>query len=138
MNGKKRIAWLLVLVVGMLGAALVSLNGCKKADTGIDLSPFIQMAQNASCADIGSRLFLIDGDKVLFDRQGLCPDNSYETILFGEKINQRLAEIHDSIGGPVKTIYNESFRSMFDTILANLDKSGLGLDPDHTVQVVPF
>lgn len=137
-NEKKRVVWLSVLVVGILGVVLVSPGGCKKADLGIELSPFVRMAQTADCADISGRLFLIDGDTVLYDRVGDCPDNGYGTTLFGETIDQRLAEYNDSIAGPVKVIHNETYRSMFDTILANLDQSDLGLGSGHTVREVSF
>jgi hypothetical protein len=138
MNEKKGFARLAVLVVGILAVALISLGGCKKTDEGIDLAPFIEMALNAPCTDISNRLFLIDGDKVLWSRTGNCWDFAYETVLYGETIYVILAKIHDSIGGPQETIYDESYRDMFNTIIANLEKNDLGLGPGHTVQEVHF
>ena len=85
-----------------------------------------------------NKLFLIDGDKVLHHHMGNCMDVGCGTTLYGEKINQRLAECCDSITGARINIYNESYRSMFETIIKNLDKSDLGLGPNHTVREVYF
>ncbi len=138
MSKKKGMLWLPALVMGMLSVFLVFTAGCKKSDTGIDLSPFIQMAQNETCNDIKNRLFVIDGDKVLYDKAGNCSDAAYSVVLYGETIDQILAEEHDSIAGPMGDVHDDAYRSMFETIRGNLDNSDLGLGSSHTVEVITF
>jgi hypothetical protein len=138
MNLKKGTIQKTFVLCLMLIFSLNSTLGCKESKTGIDLSPFIQLARNAECADIRNRLFLIDDELVLSDRVGNCADAGYIVILFGSTVDTVLCKYHDSIAGPVKEIYNESYRAMFDTIIDNLDKSDLGLVSNHTVTEIHF
>jgi hypothetical protein len=138
MNLKKGTIQKTFVLCLMLIFSLNSTLGCKESKTGIDLSPFIQLARNAECADIRNRLFLIDDELVLSDRVGNCADAGYIVILFGSTVDTVLCKYHDSIAGPVKEIYNESYRAMFDTIIDNLDKSDLGLGSNHTVTEIHF
>jgi hypothetical protein len=138
MNLKKGTVLKTIVLCLMLIFSLISTLGCKESKTGIDLSPFIQLARNAECADIRNRLFLIDDELVLSDRVGNCADAGYLVILFGSSTDTVLCEYHDSIAGPVKNIYNEGYRVMFDTIIDNLDKSDLGLGSNHTVTEIHF
>lgn len=99
---------------------------------------FIQMAKESPCHQTKNRLFLIDSTLVFWDRLGRCPDNAYEQTLFGNSPGAVFATSHDSIAGPRKTINNEQYRALYETILANLDKPDLGLGAKHKVQVIPF
>ncbi|MFC2154930.1 hypothetical protein ACFLRB_00365 [Acidobacteriota bacterium] len=136
---KKRFNPLTIVFLGVLCFALSSITGCKKGNVNeLDLSPFIEMARNASCADISNRLFVIDDSLVLHDRAGNCPDNSYGVRLFRDTPDQVLCKFNDSIGGPVKIIDNEAYRQMFETIINNLDQADLGLGANHTVEEVSF
>jgi hypothetical protein len=127
----------------LIPAALLLLGGCiffgpVKRHHAVDLAPFKDMAKNGSCADVRNRLFLIDDQLVLWDVAGNCADASYSQMLYDGTPDQVLCTFHDSIAGPVKDCFDESFRDMFDTITANLDQPDLGLGPDHTVEPVPF
>jgi len=138
MNLKKGAVLKTFVLCLMLIFSLISTQGCKKSKTGIDLGPFIQLAINAPCADIRNRLFLIDDELVLADRVGNCADAGYLVILYGSTVDTVLCEYHDSIAGPVKEIYTESYRAMFDTIINNLDKPDLGLGGSHTITEIHF
>lgn len=122
----------------MLIVSLISIQGCKKSETVIDLDPFIQLVINAPCSDIRNRLFLIDNELVLSDRCGNCADAGYIVILFGSTVDTVLCEWHDSIAGPVKECHNKGYSAMFDTIIDNLDKSDLGLGSSHTITEIQF
>jgi hypothetical protein len=104
----------------------------------IDLTPFKDLARAADCAGIQNRLYLIDSQLVFWYRAGDCPDNSYAQKLFGSKVDHILCDSHDSIAGPVINYLDDRYRSMFDTIIANVDQPDLGLSPDHTVQAITF
>ncbi len=117
---------------------LLSVPGCKKSDIGFNYEPFFQLARNASCADIRSRLFVIDDNLILFDREGSCADNSYQVVLYKDNIDTIVCEYHDSIMGPVKNVYDNNYRILFETIIDNLDKSNLGLGSNHFVRELSF
>lgn len=103
----------------------------------IDLQPFIEMAGQASCARDQNRLYVIDGDKVLWERRDLrCADASYEVVLFGASPDELLCRIGDSIAGPQLSCQDESLRPMFDTIIKHTGEADLGLGSDHTVEQI--
>jgi hypothetical protein len=99
------------------------------------VSEFIKMAQGEGCADIRSRLFVIDGKQVFYDRAGNCPDNSYRQALYGFAPEQVACQASDSIAGPRTFCADDKSRALFDTILKNLDKADLGL-AGHKVEQV--
>jgi hypothetical protein len=139
MTPKKRLIPLSIVILGALCFTLSFITGCKKGnDVEFDITPFIEMARNAACADIVNRLLVIDDSLVLHDRAGNCPDNGFGVTLFGDSPDQVLCEFHDSIAGPMTVIHNEGFRQMFDTIINNLNRADLGLGPNHTVEEVSF
>ena len=75
---------------------------------------------------------------ILLDRAGVCADASYEQVLFGDAGDDVLCSNGDSIAGPVKRCPETSRAGMFDVILANLDRSDLGLGSGYNVtQVYP-
>ncbi len=142
MKSQKRSIPLTKAVLGvmvLLFSVMTFSWGCKKAENvGIDLAPFIEMARNEPCADVRNRLFVIDDEMVLSDQAGTCPDYSYHITLFGNTVDQVLCRFYDSIAGPVKIIYNEDYCEMFEIIINNLDKTDLGLGPNHKVEIVAF
>jgi hypothetical protein len=95
---------------------------------------FLAMAKSAACATRNNQLFAIDEKQVLWTRAGTCPDNASATVLYGASTDVVLCETHDSIAGPVVSCKDENYRSLFQTISANLDKSDLGLGGAHTVR----
>lgn len=95
---------------------------------------FIAKAQEATCADQRNRLFMIDKRMVFWDRTGSCADNAYARNLFGATPQALLCSASDSVGGARLSCSDESARAMFSTILANLDKSDLGLGGSHQVE----
>jgi hypothetical protein len=101
------------------------------------LTDFQAMARQASCADKLNRLFIIDGRQVLWDHAGNCADASYEQVLFGARPDTVLCTHGDSIAGPRTTCPDETSRTLFETIVNNLDKADLGLGSGHKVEVVP-
>lgn len=100
---------------------------------------FVARAQEAICADQRNRLFMIDKRMVFWERAGNCPDNAYGRTLFGSTPQSVLCSVTDSIGGPQTNCTDEQARALFNTIVANLDKSDLGLGSGHQVEtmVVP-
>lgn len=105
-------------------------------ESSIDLEPFIRQARNAQCSSIRNNLYVIDNILVFWDRAGDCPDNSYAQTLYGQNIDQVLCKHFDSIAGPKTTYYDDKYKELFDTVLANLDKPDLGLGSEHRVAPV--
>jgi hypothetical protein len=104
----------------------------------VDLAPFKAKARSGQCNDIRNRLFLIDDRLVFSDVAGNCADASYAQSLYGSTPDQVLCVSHDSIAGPVKKCSDERYQDIFNTMIANLSKTDLGLAPQHSVQPVPF
>jgi hypothetical protein len=130
------------VLMALLPTALLLLAGCaggsKQPPATVDpLAPFKKRATGAPCADTRSRLFVIDGQLVFWDRAGEFSDAAYRKSLFGRSPVQFLCVFHDSIAGPVKNCPDERYQELFDTVVANLDKPDLGLGPEHTVRQVP-
>jgi hypothetical protein len=136
-----------LVVAGCGGGSGTSATPSQQASQGITVgepnggapvvSEFIKMAQGDACADMKNRLFVIDGKQVFWDRAGNCPDNSYAKVLFGFSPEQVSCQVSDSIAGPRTFCADEKSRSLFDTILNNLDQADLGL-AGHRVERVPF
>ena len=103
-----------------------------------DTAPFIELARQQDCAGTRNRMFVIDHALVFWDRAGECPDNSYAQRLYGSTPQALLADLHDSIAGPQKSVTDPAVQSMFDVIVRHLDQPDLGLGPGHTVQPVRF
>lgn len=102
------------------------------------LNDFQTMARAASCTNVRNRLFVIDGKQVLWDHAGNCADAAYEQVLFGAKPDTVLCSHGDTIAGPRTSCPDAASRSMFDTIVENLDKADLGLGSAHKVERVDF
>lgn len=134
----RAILWLALFALLLTQCARMSTPATPTPHTEIDLTPFKEMASRGPCADIRNRLFLIDGQLVLWDTAGHCADAAYAQWLFGSTVDARLCGFHDSIAGPIKTCQDERYREIFDTMIANLDKPDLGLGPKHQVQLIPF
>lgn len=126
----------------VISAALFLAPRCKEASqetaSEVDLTAFKEMARAANCAETRNRLFLVDGTLVFWDRGGNCPDAAYSQILFERAVDRVLCDLHDSIAGPVGRCHDDRYRGMFETMVANLEASDLGLGPGHTVQPIPF
>jgi hypothetical protein len=104
----------------------------------LSAAAFIQMAKESPCHQIKNRLFIIDNKVVFWDRAGRCPDNAHEQTLFAHSPDAVLATSYDSIAGPRKTVNDEKYRLMYDTILAHLDEPDLGLGSKHKVKALSF
>jgi len=103
-----------------------------------DSAPFIAMAQQASCADLHNRLYVIDQQYVFWDRSGRCGDNSYAYGLYGKNPDTLLCSQADSIAGPRTSCTDDKARALFDVIVKNLEPSDLGLGSGHKVEPIPF
>jgi len=101
-------------------------------------SAFIDNARNAVCADVRNRLFVIDDRLVFWDRAGSCPDNAYGATLFGDTVTDVLCYFGDSIAGPMKRCPVTGYEAMFATMTTHSDDPGLGLGPEHSVEVLPL
>ena len=127
----------MLLMVGLLCSV-----GCEDKSTGldseIDLDPFEVMARTSVCADIRNNLFLIDHRLVFWDREGSCVDAGYAHMLFAGTVDSVLCEIYESVAGVITNYWDESYRAMFDTMVANLDQPKLGIGQSHSVQRIPF
>ena len=107
-------------------------------ETDSDLETFKARARSAHCADVKNKLFLIDRELVFWHSEGNCPDASYSLILYDRTNDQVLCSLTDSIAGPRKTINNNEYENLFETIIDNLEKSDLGLSSDHRVEEIPL
>jgi hypothetical protein len=106
------------------------------SSSSIDLQPFIEMAGQAGCARDQNRLFVIDGEMVLWERRDLgCADASYEISLFGPSPDRLLCRSNDSIAGPVLSCDDQSLQPMFQTISGHTEEVDLGLGGAHTVEL---
>jgi hypothetical protein len=108
------------------------------APTAPAMGDFQAMAREGICIDIRNRLFIIDGTQVLWDRAGNCADASYEQVLYGARPADVLCSHGDSIAGPRTACLDEKSRSLFETIVKNLDKADLGLGSAHKVERFSF
>ena len=126
----------LVLIFLSTFVALYLLTACAAGPTdeqiALDMEPFLQIAENAACADLRNQLYLIDDQFVFWASEGQCYDASYAYILFGETPDEILCSLEDSIAGPRSTCQPE-LESLFETIVQNLDHPNLGLGENHTV-----
>lgn len=102
------------------------------------LGDFITRAREASCNETRNRLYLIDGKQVLWDHAGYCADASYEQVLYGDKPDTVLCTHGDTFAGPRTTCQDGAARTLFETIIQNLDKPDLGLGGTHKVERVSF
>lgn len=104
----------------------------------ISLEPFRELARKADCADVQNRLFLIDGQVVFWDRESTCADAAYARHLYGRTVERLICSDEDSIAGPRHACNNAGrYKSLFETVLENLDKPDLGLGPGR-VEPVDF
>jgi hypothetical protein len=107
------------------------------APAALAMAEFQAMARDASCTENRNRLFIIDGKQVLWDHAGNCADAAYEQVLFGDKRETVLCTSGDTIAGPRTSCSDAASRTMFETIVKNLDKADLGLGSAHKVEFVP-
>lgn len=97
---------------------------------------FIAKAQEASCTDQRNRLFMIDKSMVFWDRAGTCPDNAYSRNLYGATPQALLCSIADSVAGPQTICADDKLRALLNLIVANLDRTDLGLGASHQVEAL--
>jgi hypothetical protein len=110
----------------------------EQAPTALAVTDFQNMARGATCTENRNRLFVIDGRQVLWDHAGNCADASDEQVLFGARPDAVLCSRGDTIAGPRTTCPDEKSRTLFETIVNNLDKADLGLGSGHKVEQVSF
>lgn len=113
-----------------------ALGNCIYKEMDSDLEIFKSQARSAMCSDLKNRLFLIDNKLVFWQVEGNCPDGGYGLILYDKSSHQILCSERESIGGPRITINDDTYKQLFDTITQNLEKSNLGLSPDHNVEEI--
>ena len=107
----------------------------KTSKVTLDTAPFIQMVQDAQCAEGRNRIYVIDDQFVFWERRcPSCPDNSWSLELYGSTVNQLLCRKGDSIAGPRETILDDQHKALFHTIIANLDAPDLGLGSAHKMK----
>lgn len=139
----KRLSPLLIFFLTVVAATL--LNSCEARptepvavasptprETSIDVRPFVEMAQNASCSDVKNRLYIIDNRLVFWTSVGSCDDAGYAHILYGATPQEKLCFLVDSFVGP-QTSCQPELDVLFQTILDNLDQPDLGLGDAHQV-----
>jgi hypothetical protein len=102
------------------------------------MNGFQAMARDASCSETRNRLFIIDGKQVLWDHAGECADASYGQVLYGARPDTVLCTNGDTIAGPRLSCLDEASRSLFETIVKNLDKADFGLGSAHKVERFNF
>jgi hypothetical protein len=142
-------ARILCLLLFLVGAPACSSDESADSTTGapsqttnasrVNLEPFKKLARESSCADVRNRLFLIDNRMVFWDREATCADAAYSQTLYDRKPDTVLCNLMDSIAGPQRACHGDApSTNMFDIIVDNLDKTDLGLGPEHTVTPVSF
>ena len=136
---KKHSQLLLSCLLAVFLLAPILLGGCtigsKNPDpptVSLEMQPFRELMQNASCADSTNRLYVIDDRLIFWTKTGLCDDGSYAHVLFDTTPDQELCSVKDSFVGPLTNCQPE-FEVMFATILANLNQPDLGLGAEHQV-----
>jgi hypothetical protein len=120
------------------GQVSQSVTTGEAAPVALAVNDFRAMARAASCTEIRNRLFVIDGKQVLWDHAGNCADASYGQVLYGAKPDEVLCSYGDTIAGPRTTCPDTASRSLFETIVKNLDKADLGLGSTHKVERLDF
>jgi hypothetical protein len=86
-----------------------------------------------ACADLRNRVLVLQNQRnpheqlTLLDQAGTCHDASYRHILYGGNGEDVVCSLWESIAGPQKSCAVERYAAMFDTLIANLDRSDLGL-----------
>ena len=98
----------------------------------LDIEPFMQMTENAACADIRNQLYVIDDQYVFWTTEGHCDDAGYAHFLYGGTPDEKLCYLEDSFVGPLSAC-EAGLEALFETILSNLDQPDLGLGGEHTV-----
>ena len=111
-------------------------DGQSTAKSQVDENAFIQLALQATCADIKNKLYVVDQVLVLSDRAGSCPDASFGQVLYGRTVNDVYCTNQDSVAGAVKHCDMVAYQSMFDTMITNLAKPDLGLGPTHSIKIL--
>jgi len=111
-------------------------NGRSTAESQVDENAFIQLALQATCADIKNKLYVVDQVLVLSDRAGSCPDASFGQVLYGRTVNDVYCTNQDSVAGAVKHCDMVAYQSMFDTMIINLTQPDLGLGPTHSIKIL--
>lgn len=102
------------------------------------VAEFIAAAQQASCADVRNRLYLIDKKYVFADKAGNCADASYARALYGASVQTPLCSQADSIAGPRSSCTDDAAKLLFDVIVSHREAADLGLGATHTVTPIPF
>lgn len=131
----------------MLGLTLVGCGGgssglnqpsaAPQVEAAIKTEDFVALTVNANCANTRNRLFVIDAKYVLWDKAGTCADAAYSQTLFGRTPQSVLCTNGDTIAGPRSSCSDQQYANLFQTVIANLDKSDLGLGVGHTIVPVP-
>lgn len=136
--------WLLARQ-GAIAMALASLVACQQDDqhSARDLTPFLQLARQAHCADIRNRVFEIDNPLVmdqpvvLLDRSGNCADAAYAQRLYGDSVDEVLCSLEQTIAGEVRWCSDISYAPLFSTMTSHLDDPRLGLGVGFVVRETP-
>ncbi len=99
---------------------------------GINMSALLTKVANDIF--LSEKIYLIDNSSILVLRTGNGADYSYSHLLLDKNLNQ-LCILSDSIAGPRETCTDSSKKAMFDTAVANMDKSYLGLSGHAVVML---
>jgi len=131
-----RSALRLATVVAVTFSIVSCGNDQSTAASQVDENAFIQLALQATCANIKNKLYVVDQVLVLSDRAGSCPDASFGQVLYGRTVNDVFCTNQDSVAGAVKHCDMVAYQSMFDTMIINLAQPDLGLGPTHSIKVL--
>ena len=131
----KRLTKLLLIILPpfvVLFLLVACAAGSSNEQISLDMDPFLQMAEDAACADLRNQLYVIDDQFVFWATEGQCNDASYAYILYGAMPDEELCYLEDSFTGPRSTC-DPDREVLFETIQQNLDHPNLGLDENHSV-----
>jgi hypothetical protein len=102
----------------------------------LDTTAFVAAARAESCANTSNHLYVVDHKYVFWERAGTCADAAYARTLYGDSQDKMLCTQSDSIMGPRTSCTDESVHPLFDTLVQNRDRAGLGLGTGHVIEEV--
>ncbi len=117
----------------MMALAGVLVPGASVAK--VALAPYIDKAQQASCANTKNRLFLIDQKYVFWTRSGDCKGLKSADILFAAGSQTPLCQMHKQFTPVDEICSDKTLVPFFTQLIGATAPAGLHLRPDATFKV---
>lgn len=99
--------------------------------------PFVDLAAAEPCARDINRLFLLNGEYIVWHRaDAACPDNTYGMFLYGLTPSDLRCSNTDTIAGPQLTCSDFQSAPLFSLIVPKIELPGFGLGQNNTVTLL--